>query len=113
MQVEMKLTTADTAGTNLSAGETWAKNSRRVRIKGISLVGSTALKDMELDIYYGTVKVANIMNSRLLVGKDFNRVTDWYYISSQKYCPAGTRINIEVVTAPQADAWLCVDIVEV
>ena len=109
-----ELTTADTAGTNVAQGESWAKQSRACKFKSIAYIGGNAVMDSELDIFYGTVKIANKFNTKAeqtdgsgIWDKDHN-----FFIASQKYCPAGTRINVEVVTAPTDETYLSLDIQE-
>ena len=39
--------TTDTAGTNVTADQAWAKSSKKTRIKSMSLTGSTAPCDRD------------------------------------------------------------------
>ena len=82
-------------GYNLAAGMDWAKHNVPVRITQIGLIGSTAIGDTEIDVYYGTTKIANFHNSKsadLVMTKPHK-----FWMSSQRVCYPNSRINIEVV----------------
>ena len=52
-----------TLGANIASGKWWETSPKYRAIRKIGLVGSTAVADTSLEIFYGTEKVAEIKNT--------------------------------------------------
>ena len=96
-----------TVGTNLFAGQEWAKQGRNCRVTQIACVGSSGEWDSRYELSYGATKIAEFYNSNAATTADEN---DFFFISSQKYCPSSKRLNCEVLTAPGAAIKLIVNV---
>jgi hypothetical protein len=82
---------------NMATGKDWSKNNVPVKITQIGLTGANAVAEMEVDIYYGTTKIANFHNTA--TGLEVQKINR-FWVSSKKTCKKGERINIEVISAP-------------
>ena len=84
-------------GKNLADGKVWQKGKRVRQVKRIGLSGSAAIGDTKLSISYGTVKVAEVLNTD--TGLDVDK-TKMYWLSTKFVSPRETPINVIVDDAP-------------
>jgi hypothetical protein len=93
-----------TVGVNLAAGKWWEKSNVWRRIRNIGLVGSTAVSDTVLEIFFGTTKVMEIRNSTAGAAKTPLTGTDVHQHSSFLGCAPNQSIAVVVKTAPSTNA---------
>lgn len=98
-------------GTNLASGKAWASVKRASRIVKAGFAGGAAVYDGEIEIYYGQEQIANMYNNLTNATPQLKPYAMW--ISSNKRCPAGDQINIDLVQATGSNNYyLFVDIRE-
>lgn len=64
-------------------------------LQGVSLTGSAAIGDTKVDLYVDTVKVAEVWNSKLLIGN-----MDDIVMLDNLFVPAGAALHAIVTDAP-------------
>jgi hypothetical protein len=94
---------------NLAGGKIWEKSTRPRKLVKVALLGSTAVGDAAVDISFGTMKVAHIVNTSVTIGV---LKTNSYWNSSRLVCPAGTPISVVVTDAFEATAQLYMELAE-
>ena len=103
-----------TVDTNLSAGKIWQKSARPRRIVRIGLVGSSAVNNTRIGVYYGSEKVATMVNVAGAAANDSTPdKTSSYWMSSKLICGSDVPINVIVEDAPTTNnITLMMDIVD-
>lgn len=100
MLVELIVAVADaTEEKDLLAGFKWASESKyNRRIVGAALVGSAAVGDTRIGLYYGTQKIGQIVNNNTGLTLDFS--SDLRTHSSQLVCPPAEALQAIVEDPP-------------
>lgn len=80
---------------NLAAGKDWAKSPRARKITRMALHGGAAVLDAAVDVFYGTEKIAHLINfSTAGATKPV-----WIWHTSMLICPPDTPISVVVTDA--------------
>lgn len=71
-------------------------------LQGVGLTGSTAIADTKVDVYIDTVKVAEVYNTKLLIGNNDDIVP-----LDNLYVPAGAALHVIVTKIPTTNNIYC------
>jgi hypothetical protein len=106
---ELEIPTTVTAGQTVANGQKWQRDGKRYRkIVRMGLVGSNAIRDCMVTIFYGSEQIAKLYNTVTAVG--FVKTKLFWHTSGLK-CAPGTDINVIVDDIPNtSSAWLYLDI---
>lgn len=94
----------------LSNDKSWVNKPVPRRVVAFGLTGSAAADDTQLDLYYGSEKMAEIINHR--TGVAFDTDQDLLPCPSAAYCGAGEDISLIVVDAPATNPIKLVLVIE-
>jgi len=81
-------------GIDILSGEVWARSPRNRVLNGVSLTGSAAAGDTEVDLYIDTVLISNFFNNAL----GFGNIDD--LLPQNAVVPAGAQLRMLVTDAP-------------
>jgi hypothetical protein len=106
---ELEIPTTTVAGANVANGQKWQREGKRWRkIVRMGLVGSAAIRDTTVSIFYGSEQVAKLYN--VVTAAGFTKLKLFWHTSALK-CPPGTDINVIVDDPPNtSSAWLYLDL---
>jgi hypothetical protein len=88
----------------------WANKQAPKRVVAAGFTGSAAADDTQLDLFYGSEKVAELLNSR--TGVAFDTDADLIPCPSALFCPAADKISLVVVDPPTTNPIKVVLVIE-
>jgi hypothetical protein len=106
-------------GYDIGQGKWWYLSNRNRQIKRLALCGSAVVGDTKVEVFYGSVKVAEIQNVALKTGASATVCgpaldTELRWMLTNLVCDAGDPIRAVVKVAPTTNAiTLSMDVVEV
>lgn len=104
MPLVQEIATAATmiVGYNMAAGKWWERSGKMRIIKKIACVGSTAVADTAVEVYYGTQLIAKVYNSTAGAAK-VPVDTDWTDIPADWVNEPNEPIRVVCVDAANAN----------